>query len=94
MAETNTAKIVKASAKKYHVVMCKDPKEAAKYIILCPIGKRNGDNEAPVRTFASKNTHCTNFKDSFLVLHRDKYTIKWEEIKEGVKGGMVEGLEL
>jgi len=92
--ESKPVKKVSASIKKYHVVRSKDPKEVAKYIMQCPADKRNGDNEAPIRTFASKNIHCTNFKESFFVLHRDKYKIKWENIKEGVDGGMVEGLEI
>ena len=87
-------KKVTAPTKKYHVVRSRDPKEVAKYIMPCPADKRNGDNEAPIREFASKNTYCTNFKESFFVLHRDKYKIKWETIKEGVEGGMVDGLEL
>lgn len=93
-SESRPVKKVTASVKKYHVIRSKDNKEVAKYIMQCPADKRNGDNEAPIRAFSSKNTYCANFKESFFLLHRDKHTIKWETIKEGVEGGMVEGLEL
>jgi len=97
MPEENQAKappkIVKkaaASNKKYHVVRSKNPADVAEYIMPCPIEKRNGDNEAPIREFASLNIFCSNFVESYFLTDRKKYKINWEEIKEGLNVGMVD----
>ena len=82
------------STEKYHVVRAKDPKEVAKYIMPCPADKLNNEGESPVREFLQLHIFCANFKNSAHVTDRKQYTINWETIKEGVEGGMVEGLEL
>ncbi len=91
---TKVVKKVPASTKKYHVVRSKIPAEVAKYILPCPKDKLNNEGESPVREFLQLHIFCANFKNSAHVTDRKQYTIKWEKIKEGVEGGMVEGLEL
>jgi len=94
MSEERPVKKAVASAKKYHLVRSTDPKEVAKYILPCPTDKLNNEGESPIREFLQMNIYCTNFKNSAHVTDRKQYNINWETIKEGVEGGMVEGLEI